>query len=320
MSFYALRSHLPKKIKQGPQWVERQALIDACVHAWSELDFLGVVDGACFESDASNEDTFDSAQAISSRNWVDEQALNQVDFYFGSESSVNAAMQSLEIWPISDPKVQWKAVLIEDEDWNAKWKASFQGIRLECGVSILPPHQAPARDSRFKDVVIIEPGAGFGTGTHETTQLCLEVLSEHQSELKGHHVLDFGSGSGVLSIYATKQGAHCLSVEIDSLARENAAHNAQLNGIAAGAIRQVSHLSEVELDSVQWIVANILKPVLLENAENLCQWIKQPGFKGLILCGLLEKDLPEILEAYGRFFTLPPSVLKKNEWRALVFQ
>jgi ribosomal protein L11 methyltransferase len=169
----------------------------------------------------------------------------------------------------------------------------------------------------------VNPGAGFGTGTHETTQLCLERIGELslQQSLGGISALDFGSGSGILSIGLALLGARVDSVEIDSLAVENARENFELNQVS-DQIRCYSDLSAVDqvgAGKYKLIVANILRPVLMEFAKSLVDRLQPGGI--LVLSGLIEEDVAPVQKRYLELLAGYQAVVSsKNEWRAVVFE
>jgi ribosomal protein L11 methyltransferase len=161
-------------------------------------------------------------------------------------------------------------------------------------------------------VLRINPGAGFGTGTHETTQLCLEAIAKAP---RAARALDFGSGSGILSIALALLGSEVDSVEIDPLAIDNARENAGLNGVA-GKIRLEERLDPAP-GSYGVVVANILKPVLLEFADPLVSRLAPSG--ALILSGLIERDVDEVAKRFGALLGRQPSVGERGEWRSLAW-
>lgn len=165
--------------------------------------------------------------------------------------------------------------------------------------------------------IVLEPGVGFGTGSHETTQLCLLAL-RFIARTGGPlgSVLDFGSGSGILAIAAAKLGATVHAVDIDKRALEHARHNARLNGVDTRigldtCLRDPS--SEYDV-----LLANILRPVLLEWAPALCARQSRKGH--MVLSGLLATDVPEILACYQpRLAPMHAHLHQRGEWWAVMF-
>jgi ribosomal protein L11 methyltransferase len=218
-------------------------------------------------------------------------------------------------YQISEPLVE----AVEEQDWNAKWKASFTGIDVNENLRVLPPWSEEwlslKAAGKTENVMAINPGAGFGTGTHETTQLCLGLI-QGLGDLRGKTVLDFGSGSGILGIAAARAGAKVYCVEIDPLANENAKENAELNSVS----HQIQILEQIpehlKSGQVDLLVANILRPILIHFAPIIKSCLKKEA--ELVLSGLIETDVPLVIDEYqkgGAQFKVIEQ--KKNEWRAL---
>lgn len=169
----------------------------------------------------------------------------------------------------------------------------------------------------------IEPGVGWGTGAHATTQLCLQALA-HYAPAAGSgpdplpwRLLDFGAGSGILAIAAGRLGATVEAVEIDEAGSLHGRINVELNGLSD----QIHYCRTLEglPGAFSMVVANILKPVLMDFAESLATRIKLGGT--LILSGLVSTDLPEISVRYGSFLSAArPEIFGLGEWRAAVWR
>jgi ribosomal protein L11 methyltransferase len=136
-------------------------------------------------------------------------------------------------------------------------------------------------------------------------------------------VLDFGSGSGILSIAAAILGADVDGVEIDPLAIMNATENLALNSVP-GVVRFGKTFVELGIDAPSTpkypvVVANILRPVLLEFAEKLTAHLARPG--KIVLSGLVSNDIPEIIVKYSSLLGgVQPQIFERGDWRALVFE
>lgn len=168
--------------------------------------------------------------------------------------------------------------------------------------------------------IIVKPGAGWGTGAHETTQLCLQAIAmmvpKHDPQ-SGWSLLDFGSGSGILSIGGARLGACVTAIEIDEEGIANAEENARLNGV--GDRIQSARALEVKEERFDVVVANILRPILLDFAKSLCAHLAPGGT--LILSGLVATDLPEVGTRYASFLSgRQPVIYKRGEWRALIWR
>jgi len=211
----------------------------------------------------------------------------QSSLYFETYEQALQARGSLVPWVSGLGEVQ----LQKEEDWDAQWRASFlnagEGIFVAPDWHIIPYWKKP--ETSFSSIRI-NPGAGFGTGTHETTQLCLRALGK--SWKCGKQALDFGSGSGILAIAMALRGMRVDAVEIDLLAQENALENAEHNGVRESIVFSAL-LPEKSYDL---IVANILKNVLIAFADGLVSKLNPGGT--LILSGLMEQDAFDVLEVY----------------------
>lgn len=302
---------------------------------FSDSGLTGVHEGTVLsdEAHAAGLETeswvLDSAQAPHFRDWIGGQGVESPELYFADEASAEAAAEALggirgcEILEIrrQDP-----------QDWDAEWKKNFKGIDVPSFGRIVPPWENSGIPSGSHSHLILNPGAGFGTGTHETTQLCLQAMSEWRSEGGSlERVLDFGSGSGILAIGSALKGAgEVHAVEIDPLAVENARENARLNGVERRVIYALDFdgLSDAGATAPEKpydvVFANILRPVLIQFSEALCQRVKR-GSGGqaagcLILSGLVQDDLAQVISVYSKILGVEPTPMAKNEWRALKFQ
>ncbi len=289
---------------------------------WTELSAFGlqgIHEGTLLAEDAARmglEATawvVDSDVAPHQRDWLGQQVDLVSELYFPDEASaVRARSYLLErgiLTEVAPPE------RVADQDWDAEWKKSYRGIEIPPHWEIVPPWEQEKALAPGVTRILLNPGAGFGTGTHETTQLCLEALGR-EGNLTGREVLDFGSGSGILSIAAARRGARVWGVEIDPLANENARENARLNGLEEQQLVFLSERPKRE-EPYSGVLANILKPVLLEHAQALLDACSEEGF--LILSGLIESDVAQICAAFepkrGR-----ARVFAKGEWRAVVWQ
>ncbi|MBU6153843.1 MAG: 50S ribosomal protein L11 methyltransferase [Bdellovibrionales bacterium] len=288
-----------------------------------EFSFCGVTEGVLLaeEAHARGYETeswvLDEGLAPHERDWLSHESCLKMLAYFHDEISANAARD----WLFREYIISASARVIaeEEQDWNATWKAAFTGIEVNDRLKVLPPWSEEwvrARESKnTAGIIAINPGAGFGTGTHETTQLCLKILTG-LGDLSGKVVLDFGSGSGILGIAAALQGARVYCVEVDPLANENAKENAELNGVLERVTFSEAIPSELRKGQVDVLLANILRPILIRFSSEIKACLGADA--ELVLSGLIESDLLEVIEAYqsgGNRF----SVIKdqKNEWRSL---
>jgi ribosomal protein L11 methyltransferase len=163
----------------------------------------------------------------------------------------------------------------------------------------------------------IAAGAGFGDGRHPTTQLCLQAIAALAPRERPWRMLDFGSGSGILSVAGALLGATVDAVEIDAAAIQHAERNLCENGVAER-VRQTATLP-LPGEPFDLIVANILRAVLLEFAPSLAGLHALGG--ALLLSGLVSTDVPEVLARYAhRLGGVRPEVYEREDWRGLLWR
>lgn len=175
-----------------------------------------------------------------------------------------------------------------------------------------PTDAPPAREV----CIALQPGPGFGSGAHETTQLCLQAIHAFHPRRRSWRLLDFGSGSGILSIAGAKLGAEVHAVEIDEPAIAHAQANARMNGVSSQ-VRFTRTLEE-STGRFELVVANILLSVLMAGAPALAARRAPDGV--LVLSGLVATDVPAAIARYAPLLGgQRPDVYERGEWRALAW-
>lgn len=323
-SSFRLKVSISRRIQVGKKGLEREEFFDWLWRNFLKAGMLGIHEGTLLTEEASKQGleteswTVDAGEAPRERDWIQSQRETHAELYFASQEQAEKAaaklskLEGLQVGAVEEQKA---------EDWDAQWKASFMnagdGVRIPPYWRVLPPWSS-AKVSPDERILRVNPGAGFGTGTHETTQLCLQALADCWPRDRKPKVLDFGSGSGILTIAAGLLGAEeALGVEIDPLAIENAQDNARLNEIGER-VRFQRQLTGVT-GPFDIVLANILKPVLLEYCAELCDRMeRQRGV--LILSGLIEQDVKEVAADFSSILKAEPEVRALNEWRCLVWR
>ena len=193
---------------------------------------------------------------------------------------------------------------IADQNWMEAWKQHYKPILIGKRLVILPAWMDSPDPDRI--AIKIDPGMAFGTGTHPTTQLCLELMEQAMIDLRisknEFRMIDVGCGSGILSIAAIKLGADsALGVDIDSGSIDNARENANTNSIGAELILGVGSVPEILNDkfvirSASLVVANILAPVIIRLFDvGLAELIENGGT--ILLSGILQEQAQSVIEA-----------------------
>eukprot|EP00250_Pteridium_aquilinum_P011846 c20346_g1_i2 orf=703-1863(-) len=189
---------------------------------------------------------------------------------------------------------------VKHQNWEQQVKELFQPLEISDGLWIIPQWSIPPDPSAT--LIILDPGLAFGTGDHPTTQLCIRWLKH--AVKGGEHILDYGTGSGILAITGLKLGAaHAVGVDIDPMAVSSATYNASLNGYGSDSLQLfIAPSSEDEqipdIDAeYDLVVANLLLNPLLLLSKHLVGYTKPGGRLGL--SGILESQVDQIREAYG---------------------
>jgi len=195
--------------------------------------------------------------------------------------------------------------IFEDRDWIQHSKNQFKEVLISDNLRIIPPWIA---DKGFSgETILIEPGSGFGTGTHPTTQLCLKWMEKHLA--KDHNILDYGCGSGILSIAAHKLGAKTiLGIDNDHQALRNAERNKSLNSADIDLLHSRDYKIKMKFDIV---IANILLKTIISLKEILLSSLK-PKSK-LLLTGVLQDQAIELINSFSPEISL--NIFdKKEDW------
>ncbi|HRH05735.1 MAG TPA: 50S ribosomal protein L11 methyltransferase [Burkholderiaceae bacterium] len=187
-------------------------------------------------------------------------------------------------------------IKLQDQDWVRLTQSQFDPVEITPTFWIVPTwHEPPVA---AKQIIRLDPGLAFGTGTHPTTRMCLKWIATQTDKSKFQRVLDYGCGSGILAIGAAKFGALDIdAVDIDPSAVEASLLNASANNVA---IRV--GLTDAVSGQYQTVLANILASPLKVLAPLLCARVAKGG--SLVLAGILERQADELKAAYAPYCQL----------------
>ena len=211
-----------------------------------------------------------------------------------------------------DPSCTCSFKVLPDRDWNETWKQNFRPIDVGNTITIIPSW-LPLETHRIP--VIIDPGMVFGTGHHETTRTCLNLIEQLARNAVKKSFLDIGTGTGILAIGAAKLGfERAMAVDIDPLAVDAAARNIAANGLKnievwEGAISSVSGTFDA-------IVANLLSEMLIAIAPELSSRLNHGGTA--ILSGLLVEQEDEVIKAISSAGLTCRETIIDGKWVSLV--
>lgn len=225
---------------------------------------------------------------------------------FDASVDMQAITEHLAQMPILQENFVCKVEQLEDKDWEREWMDNFHPIQFGERLWICPSWRDIPDPSAVN--VLLDPGLAFGTGTHNTTALCLRWLDS--LDLSGKTVVDFGCGSGILGIAALKLGAkRVIGIDIDPQALEASRDNAERNGVADQLeVYLPEDQPEFEADI---LVANILAQPLRELHHVILGLLKSGG--EFALSGILEEQVTSVEDIYRQYAELETSQ-QDGEW------
>ena len=243
----------------------------------------------------------------------------------GIEEAVRASMKELSaIEPeIGVPlgSLELFAQEVDEEDWANNWKKYYKPINIGERLTVCPTWEK-AEDDGTRAILRIDPGMAFGTGTHHTTRMCLELLEKNMHG--GELVADIGCGSGILSTAALLMGAsEAVALDIDPVATKVAVETAEENGIDL--MKYTVYTGDILTDKqirtavmrrqYDIVLANIVANVIIALAP-MVPYLMHKGSK-FIASGIIDDRLDEVVEALDRNGLKVNKVLEGEDWRAL---
>jgi ribosomal protein L11 methyltransferase len=271
-----------------------EASVEIISDAVIELDGLSVsVEDADAGTDAERALFGEPGMPLPQAAW----AHSRVIALFNNEAAANNAASILTV---QDFFVGSKVVALSpvaEQDWVRITQSQFEPVPVTDSFYIVPTWCEPP--SSAKQVIRLDPGLAFGTGTHPTTRMCLKWIATQGNENRDlGRTLDYGCGSGILAIAAKKYGASVVDgVDIDPAAVTASAANAAANDVAIQ-----FGLPNLATGTYDTVLANILASPLKVLAPLLCGHVATHG--RIVLAGILERQTEEIKEAYAPYFQL----------------
>lgn len=210
-----------------------------------------------------------------------------------------------------DHPLNYHSEIIAEQDWV---RLTQQHFKPQCYANHLWICPSWHTESLEGAIVHIDPGLAFGTGTHPTTSLCLDWLAHHAPTNKT--VIDYGCGSGILSLAAAKLGAtHVYAVDHDEQALLATTNNARLNANITTDQLMVCYPEQLPTMKADIVLANILSGPLISLEPTLRQLIKPAGT--LVLSGILEPEIAQLLQVYEKYFVVS-DIATHEQWGRIV--
>ena len=225
-------------------------------------------------------------------------------------------LEGLYGWDVDFGRLYAEDIIVDDEDWKDKWKENFKPTRVTDKLVIKPTWEQ-YEASEGEVVLQLDPGMAFGTGTHETTSLCLKLIEKYLGEKpQDKKVLDVGCGSGILSIAAALLGcSEALGIDIDEDAVQVADENVELNGVSHKVKIQSGDLIKGIDFKGDIIVANLMADLVAELAESAKAHLEQGGV--FISSGILIEKKDMVADAVKAAGFDIVEIVEEGEWCAI---
>jgi len=275
------------------QWIEIRAVLDNPPEDWSA--YINIFD----EHGCPGTLQSDDPPALSAYMAEVNGATRRVDALKNALTQLGVACVQTRIVP--------------EEDWSENWKQHFKTRRVGKRIVIRPTWDVEP-PSPADITITLDPGQAFGTGDHQTTRICLQLLE--QAELHNKTVADVGCGSGILAITAVKLGAKSvIASDIDEQSVEITKENAKLNGVEFQTYCAAGFDAIQETQDV--VISNIISATLIRLAPDASRAVK-PGGKWIV-SGIIEQNWPDVLYAATQGGFALEQLLKEDEWVAATF-
>ena len=264
-----------------------------------------------------------SAWEIAHIDLIDEDLINKdrknsvIHIYISECDNAAEALEFLKE-RLTAEKIPFEAgsIGVDDADWNENWKKYFKPIEIGEKLAVVPSwEEYENRENRT--ILSIDPGAAFGTGTHATTSLCLELLQGFVDD--DTEMLDIGCGSGILGLASVLLGCKkAFGVDIDAQSVKTARENAEINRISDKATFEVGDLTQVVSGKYGVICANIVADVIIRLLPDVDEFIPEGGV--LIVSGIIDIRKDDVLKAVNDDGFKIADQKYKDNWCAFVLK
>jgi len=285
-------------------------------------DIEDIVSEICFENLPCEgvilaEETYKDLEMISTTEGTLKVFLTETVDSENIKTLLNNQREVLKSRGFSDNELgSWEFTICEkeNEDWSKKWKEKWDVTHVSNRITVVPDwiEYSPKRDDEV--IIKLEPGCAFGTGTHQTTQLCMKSIEKYMKQ--SAKVADIGMGSGILAICAKKFGAsYVYGCDNDPTVIDVARENAVKNGAECTfELNTADKLTE----KFDFILANILHNVLAEIMGDLKNIMKDGAY--MVLSGILNEKKPVVIEAIKKHNLKLIEEAHQDQWVALIVQ
>lgn len=204
---------------------------------------------------------------------------------------------------------------VNEEEWATAWKKYYHPVKISKRVTIVPTWEEYEPEHNDEIIVELDPGMAFGTGTHPTTVMCIQALEK--TIQTGAHVIDVGTGSGVLSIVAAKLGASKVDAyDLDEVAVNSAKMNVELNNTQDIVAIKQNNLLENISGQADVIVANLLAEIILRFVDDAAKKVKKDGL--FITSGIIKSKQDAVVDSLVNAGFEIKEILQMEDWVAII--
>lgn len=301
-------------------WTEITIMIDSVNTERAEAIAHMVVPYGIYIEDYSNME--EEVLEIANIDLIDEELLNKdrsktlIHLYISPEDNPTEAISFLEErYKFSNIPFEISKDKCVFEDWINNWKKYFKPIPVGNNLLIRPIWEDDYK-ADGKTIINLEPGLAFGTGMHETTRLCLEMLEKYVK--KGMYILDVGCGSGILSVASLLLGAKkAIGVDIDEMAVKTAKENAKLNLVDDRFDGICGNLTDKISGKYNIVIANIVADIIIELSDNIENYMDSNSI--YIMSGIIDVRENDVKEKLKHKFKITDE-RTEGGWVAIVAQ
>lgn len=267
-------------------------------------------------------DLLTEAPKIAHIDLIDEELLQKsteeslIHLFFSPQDNLNAKLEFLNIRFLeAGIPLEISTTKVKEDDWANNWKQYYHPTRIGQNIIIRPSWEQYTPQSDKDVVITLDPGIAFGTGSHETTRLCLTMLEKYMQP--GAAVLDVGTGSGILAVAAAKLGASSvLGIDIDAHAVLVADENSRLNGTAV--TFRAGNLVDDVCGRYNLITANIVADIIIILLDDMARFLADGGTA--VLSGIIDIREEDVLQKIAAEGFKAVETLRENGWTAIAIQ
>ena len=241
--------------------------------------------------------------------------LDEIDTDF--EKNLHQKLEYLRDMELGITDYTVESNKIADSDWNENWKEFYHSVQVTRYLTIVPEWENYKKERPDEQLIVLDPGLAFGTGTHPTTQLCIQAL---ETIMRGSEVvLDIGTGSGVLTIASSLLGAkEIYAYDLDEMAVQAAKNNIELNNLTTEITVEENNLLENVTIEADVVVANILAGIVMELIPDAMHVLKPGGL--FISSGIITQQQDQVLDTLEAEGFKLVQINQMQDWIVIVAQ